>query len=153
MQMSLLRYVGHIFCQTWLARQFKACKEDFPIGTIVFVIDFVENYSFQPQDEIHSMHWFNVQVTLLVHITYRHAQLLVDGIESTEMDRHVVKECHFYVSDDKVHDILFMQHFFKLHNDWLASRGITISEHIVWSDGCAGMKSFIFLETLQRFNF
>jgi len=142
MRSSLLKYVGHTFRQTWLARQFKGCKEDFPIGTIVSVIDFAENYSFQPQDEIQSMHWFNVQVTLLVHITYRHAQLLMDGIESTETERHVVKECHFYVSDDKIHDTLFVQHCFKLHYDWLASRGIKFSEHVVWSDGCAGMQSY-----------
>ena len=90
MHMSLSKYVGHTFRQTWLARQFKACKEDFLIGTIISMIDFAKNYYFQPQDEIQSMHWFNVQVTLLVHITYRHAQLLVDGIESIEMDRHVV---------------------------------------------------------------
>lgn len=67
------------------------------------------------------MHLFNVQVALLVHITYRHVQLLVNGIESIDMDQHVVKECHFYVSDDKAHDTLFVQHCLKQHNDWLAS--------------------------------
>ena len=103
-------------------------------------MDFAENYAFQPHDEIQSMHWFNVQVTLLVHITYRHAQLDVDGIESTEMERHVVKECHFYVSDDKVHDTLFVQHCFRLHHNWLSYRGIKYLEHLVWSDGCAGIK-------------
>jgi hypothetical protein len=140
MQSCLSKYKVHTFRQTWLARQFRACKEDFPLGTIVSVMDFAENYAFQPQDEIQSMHWFNVQVTLLVHITYRHAQLDVDGIESTEMERHVVKECHFYVSDDKVHDTLFVQHCFRLHHNWLSSRGIKYLEHLVWSDGCAGIK-------------
>ena len=102
-QSYLFKYKVHTFRQTWLARQFKACKEDFPVGSIVSVIDFAENYAFQPQDEIQSMHWFNVQVTLLVHISYQHTQLDIDGIESTEIERHILKEFHFYVSYDKVH--------------------------------------------------
>jgi len=47
-QSCLYKYKVHTFRQTWLARQFKACKEDFPVGSIVFVIDFAENYAFHP---------------------------------------------------------------------------------------------------------
>jgi len=79
MMLSLSKYVGHNFRQTWFARQFKMCEE-FLIGIIVSMTDFEENYSFQIEYEIQSMRWFKVQVTLLVHITYQHAQLLVDGI-------------------------------------------------------------------------
>ena len=66
-----------------------------------------------------------------------------------------MNKCHFYVNDDKIHDTLFVQHCFKLHNDWLASCGIKFSEHIVWSDGCAGMQSyhFIFFRTFKSLKY
>eukprot|EP00243_Klebsormidium_subtile_P009267 TRINITY_DN4598_c0_g1_i1.p1 TRINITY_DN4598_c0_g1~~TRINITY_DN4598_c0_g1_i1.p1 ORF type:complete len:433 (+),score=38.91 TRINITY_DN4598_c0_g1_i1:432-1730(+) len=104
---------------------------------MVSVSDFAENYSFQLQNEIQSMHWYSDQVTIFVHITYRHAEQAVDGRESTPENRDVVKEIHFYISDDKSHDTRFVQHCFKLHFDWMRGRGVTIERHANWSDGCA----------------
>jgi hypothetical protein len=44
---------------------------DLPADMILSHIDFAENYSFQIQNEIQSMHWFFHQVMILVHLTYR----------------------------------------------------------------------------------
>jgi len=41
----------------------------------------------------------------------------------------------FYFSDDKEHDILFVQHYLLQHWNWLTNQGVT--QHIMWSDGCA----------------
>ena len=40
----------------------------------------------------------------MVHITYRH------GEDSTEEKRVILKEYHFYISDDMCHDLDFVQH-------------------------------------------
>jgi hypothetical protein len=34
------------------------------------MVDFVENYSFEMQNEVQSMHWHSYQISILVHITY-----------------------------------------------------------------------------------
>lgn len=40
-------------------------------GEVLLLIDFVKNYSFKHQDEIQKQHWFNFQLSILVHFTYR----------------------------------------------------------------------------------
>ena len=63
--------------------QFKKSCEFFPPGTILSVIDFAENYTFVPQKEIQSEYYHSDQVSMLIHILYRHAEKNVDHIEST----------------------------------------------------------------------
>ena len=43
---------------------------------------------------------------------YRHAQLDVDGFNSNENNHEVIKEYHFYISDDRTHDTCCVQHCF-----------------------------------------
>ena len=43
----------------------------------------------------------------MVHITYRH------GENSNEEKGAILKEYHFYLSDDKCHDLDFVQHNFQ----------------------------------------
>jgi hypothetical protein len=59
----------HNFVSLWQNQQFKQSLKYFPNDTMVFVIDFVENYSFEVQNEMQSIHWHSYQVTILVHIT------------------------------------------------------------------------------------
>ena len=51
-------------------------------------------------------------MSIFVHIFYRNAQASIDGKDSTPHSRDVIKEYHFYVSDDCEHDTLFVQHCF-----------------------------------------
>ena len=44
---------------------------------------------------------------------------------------------HFYIFDDKMHDTLFVQHCFILHNTWLKQKGHHFQHHWVWSNGAA----------------
>ena len=41
----------------------------------------------------------------------------IDGRDSTPQSRDVIKEYHFYVSDDREHEMLFVQHFFGMIYD------------------------------------
>jgi len=49
----------------------------------------------------------------------------------------VIKEYHFYVSDDREHDTLLVQQYFGLIYDSFKKYGVSFIEHLVWSDGCA----------------
>ena len=48
-------------------------REIFPAGTILFVVDFAENYTFAAQKEIQSEYYHSDQVSIFVHVPYRHS--------------------------------------------------------------------------------
>ena len=74
-----------------------------------------------------------------MQVTYRHAQFEVDQIERLdENERIIIKEVHFYISDDRVHDRSYVAHCFAMFSKDLRNRGINVSKHWIWSDGCAG---------------
>ena len=50
----------------------------------------------------------------MVHVCYRHAQLDLDGVQSTVQARVIKKEYNFYISDDKEHDIHYVEHCFNM---------------------------------------
>ena len=75
------KYDMHFEHARWLDGKFRACRNTFPIGTILLVVDFAENYTLAPQEEIKSQYYNSVQVAMFVHIVYRH------GDDSTEDDR------------------------------------------------------------------
>ena len=54
----------------------------------------------------------------MVHITYRH------GLDRNEEKRVILKEIHFYISDDQTHDIHYVQHCFKLFDDHVIAMDI-----------------------------
>ena len=104
--------------------------------------------------EIQSEYYHSDHVSILVHIMYRHAELDVNGFDSNENNHEVIKEYHFYISDDCTHDTCFVQHFFGMLYKELSRRKVTFKEHWVWSDGCAGQfksaLSFLWLSCLHR---
>ena len=75
---------------------------------------------------------------MLVHILYRHDEQNFDHIESTCENRHVIKEYHVYINDDRTHDTHFVQHCFEMIYDSLKSCEIKFNEHWIWSYGCVG---------------
>ena len=40
-----------------------------------------------------------------------------------------MKQMHYYASDDKTHDLEFVQHCLLLHWDWVVDVGVCIEEH------------------------
>ncbi|KAL3688384.1 hypothetical protein R1sor_014693 [Riccia sorocarpa] len=129
MKDKLAHFVKHDFTQKWQAKQYRQCIKTFPIGTVVSVIDYAENYTFLPRNEIQSGYWTSKQVTILVHIFYYHTQY------STADDRDVRKVVHFFISDDRKHDSFFVQYAFGLLHNWCEEKAIEFEHHWVWSDG------------------
>jgi hypothetical protein len=62
-------FACHNFVAKWQDKMFKSCLESFIIDTMVLIVDFTKNYSFEVQNEVQCMHWHNYQVTILVHIS------------------------------------------------------------------------------------
>ena len=102
------KYARHSHRSQWLDQQFRTCKETFPIGTIISVVDFAENYTLQPQNETQSQYYNSIQIAIFVHITYRHAP------DSAEDNRKIIREYLFYMSDDRSHSYEFVQHCFEI---------------------------------------
>jgi hypothetical protein len=103
-----------------------------PKDVILSHIDFAKNYTFQIGNEIQSMHWHSFQVTILVHITYRLNITYNPFYSETNSETKVIKQSHFYVSNDKEHDALFVQHW-----EWLVRQGLKPRKHWVFFDNCA----------------
>lgn len=59
---AIYPYIAHAHGAKWQDRQFRACLASFPIGVVVSVVDFAENYTFAPQQEIQSEYYFSEQV-------------------------------------------------------------------------------------------
>ena len=68
----------------------------------------------------------------MVHITYKH------GEDSTEEKRVILKEYHFYISDDRCHDLDFVQHIFQVFYNHLNDNNIHMEKHWILSHGCVG---------------
>ena len=105
-------YIKHSHTTQWHNLQFKQSRDVFPKETILSIVDFAENYTFTLQKEIQSEYYHSYKVSILVHIMYIHAELDVDGFDSNENNRGVIKEYHFYINDDRTHDTCFVQHCF-----------------------------------------
>ena len=68
-------------------------------------------------------------MSIFVNVLYRHAQESIDGRDSTPQSRDVIKEYHFYVSDDREHETLFVQHYFGLIYDSSKKKGVSFTKH------------------------
>ena len=56
---AIYPYIQHAHGAKWQDRQFRASIAQFPIGTVVSVVDFAKNYTFAPQQEIQSEYYFS----------------------------------------------------------------------------------------------
>lgn len=127
-------FVLHQHTARWQDSEFKACLETLQSGEVMSLIDYAENYSFKAQNEIQSEHWFNFQITILVHIMY--------NVNPTfnlydPKSKRLNTTYYYYVSDDRKHDSLFVQHCLMLHWRQLKESRVPPTRHVVWSDGCA----------------
>jgi hypothetical protein len=127
-------FVQHQHNARWQDVMYKECLGGLQDGEIMSLIDFAENYSFKGQNEIQSMHWYNFQLTILVHITY---SVNPEYNRLDPQSKRLLTAYHYYISDDRVHDSLFVQHCLMKHWEQLKLGGKNPARHIVWSDGCA----------------
>ena len=75
------------------------------MDTIVSVVDFVENYTLQPQNEVQEKYSTSQQVPTFVHIAFMYSPT------SIEYDMKILREYNFYISDDRSHSIEFVHGF------------------------------------------
>jgi hypothetical protein len=99
---------------------------------VISCIDFLENYAFKTQNEMQNIHWYNMQIIIMVHIIYT---MNVEYDATNPQSSQVLKEVHYYISDDKTHDSFFVQHTFTLHWGYMKNKGCFPKQHLVWSDG------------------
>jgi hypothetical protein len=77
---EIYKYTKNSHRARWKYLQFKQSYEVFPPGTILFVVDFAENYTFVAQKGIHGEYYHSDQVTIFVYIPYGHSQQSLDNI-------------------------------------------------------------------------
>ena len=68
---EIYRYTKHSHRARWKDLQFKHSHEIFPVGTILSVVDFAENYTFTAQKEIQSEYYHFDQVLIFFHVLYK----------------------------------------------------------------------------------
>jgi hypothetical protein len=81
----------------WQDAKCRLAMGDLLVDVILSHINFVENYTFQIENKIQSLHLHPFKVTILLHITYR---INLAFTEENGQSSKVIKELHFYVSDD-----------------------------------------------------
>jgi hypothetical protein len=131
---TMQQFIRHNFVACWQSQQEKLLHACLQRCTILTHIDFYENYTFQAQNEIQSMYYYSDQISILVQVTY-HPDIMEDDAED---GAQMIRETHYYISNDKSHDTLFVQHCFMQYWRWMQSRGFLPSTHYVFSDGCVG---------------
>ena len=63
-----LDFVKHNFVAKWKDKHFRDCLKSFPKDTMVSIVNFVENYTFEVENKFQSMHWRSFYISILVHI-------------------------------------------------------------------------------------
>ncbi len=96
---------------------------------LVSYIDFAKNYSFMEHNEIKTQHWYNFQITIIVHLTWK---INLDFKHGNDEKTKMIIEFHFYISDDRKHDNLFVQHCFGCHWNWLQRQNIQLPTKILF---------------------
>jgi hypothetical protein len=116
----------------WEDKQFKDYLKAFPNKSFMSVVDFAKKYSFEIYNEVQNMHWYFYQISILVHICFRHNP----EYDPYDEETRILIKYHFYVFDDHKHDSKFAQHCFKLHWQHILEQRYALKWHFVWSNGC-----------------
>jgi len=103
-------FIRHNFEARWQSDQAKLLRVCLQRHTVLSHIDFVENYTFQVQNEIQSMYFNSTQITILVQVTY----YITTQPGADEM-ASLVRETHYCIFDDRSHNTLFVQYCLMLH--------------------------------------
>ena len=118
----------HLFNAHWQYKQFRQLKLNLPVGCVLTLEDFAENYRCVYQDEVQSAHWSYEQVTLFTTVSY---------YKCTDCSE-VVTESVTFITPDLCHDAAAVKHF---NASWLQhldnERNVHPSCIVQFTDGCA----------------
>ncbi len=110
---KLSNFFFHNHVAWFQEEQYKTYLQKFLETLIMFVMDFVENYTFQEYKEVQEMHWHSFVLTILVHIYYMWNMTYIANTNCGENKPLI--EYHYFISNDVEHDTLCMQHCFGQH--------------------------------------
>jgi hypothetical protein len=128
------QFLLHNHVYKWQEKQYKNSLNTLREGEISSLVDFAENYTFKGQNEIQSEHWFNWQLTILVHIMYVVNPKYDVNLKQSKC---FLTSYFYYISDDRIHDNLFVQNCFAHHWRYITGLDKYPTRHVVWSDGCS----------------
>ena len=131
MKSKVATFIKHNFIAKWQDHQCKEMKRGLHEEIPVSHIDFAKNNKFQIQNKVQSMYYMSEYLSLLVHIN-------LHRVRDINSELITLKHTHYYISYDKKHNNLFIQHSLLLYWRWLTPKGERLVEHYVFSDGCAG---------------
>lgn len=124
---NLLPFAKHLFNAKWQHQQYQKVTSQLPPDTVVFCMDFAENYTSRPQDAPQSCHWNNQQTTI---------HPVVATYACTTPDCMIpVTDSIIFISEDLTHDHHAVQHFTQEAVKLLLSEGIAFKRIISFSDG------------------
>ena len=121
-------YASHQFRANWQNEQLHTLVASLPMGQVVAVHDYSENYTCTMQDQIQSLYFSQVQASIHVTILHRHALMSIDGTESTEDNPSIVTEHLFVISPDCKHDHHSVHSARKLMDGYLKQIGKPFSK-------------------------
>jgi len=110
---KLSKFVLHNHVAWFQEEQYKTCLQTFLETLVMFVVDFVENYTFQKYKEVQEMYWLSFQLTILVHICYMWNLTYITNTYCGE--NKLLIEYHYFISNDVEHGTLFIEHCFEQH--------------------------------------
>jgi hypothetical protein len=126
------QYVHNVLLSWLKDNHFRICWDIFPTSIVLSVVDFAKNYTLQLQNEIQIQYYHSEKVNIMVHSTFGH------GPDSNEQNIFILKEYHFYIRDDRCHDLAYVQHCFQFFYSHLKEKNIHMDQHWICSDGCMG---------------
>ena len=133
----LITFPAHDFRAIWQGKQMKHLIRNLPVGHCLAVHDYSENYKCSEKFELSSSYFQKVEVSLHVTILYRHANLEIDGCESTETEPNIITEHFIVVSPEARHDHHFTHDVQVLVCDYLHSLNIDFHSLHEFTDGCS----------------
>jgi len=122
---NLEKLTSHSYIAKSQSSYLQQLKDNISANTAILLLDFVENFAFTIQDEIHSYHWNTSQATLHPVCVYH------------RVNDH--PRCHSFciISDDMDHDVSLVH---QIQKEWIehAKKKIQgLTKIVYFSDGCA----------------
>ena len=124
---ALRTFSLHLFNAKWQWQQYNVISGNVPPRTVVFCMDFAENYTVRPQDTPQGHHWTNTQCT--IHPVVASYRCL--GCDEGK----VVTDSIVFITSDQTHDSHAVQHFIAKSVELLQSEDLSFDRLIQFSDG------------------
>ena len=118
------KFPMHRFSVQNTAKTFDSLVDNLDENSILKIHDFSENYTCLLPEEIQSLHWTQEMATVYPIVVMRK---LGDNIR----EDHLV-----FISDDKTHDVPFVEKCNEILHDYYAEEGLIITHDIEYNDGC-----------------